>query len=122
LHNKVNKNKAILIFKNIKEQIPDFNEFLTKLQSQNLIDQKFIFQNDLNILLSKFKIQLTQQDFECLIRAFPARNEGSQKRIDVDLLLNFKNMPHDDTKIYQNIELSDDEDNEFYDASGYTGV
>ena len=76
----------------------------------------------MNNLLSKYNISLSQQDFECLIRAFPARNEGSFKWIDIDLLLNFKNMPQDDTKIYNNIELSDDEDNEFYDASGYTGV
>lgn len=124
LHNKVNRNWALDLYQQIFTKIgnKDWPTFITSKLTPFLKDNSLIFENDLKNILASYSIRFTDDDYKCLYRAFPGRHEGSFKSINISSLLSLQQQAYDDSKVYENIELSDEEDKQFFDASGYTGV
>jgi len=84
-------------------------------------DEGHISELDLKKTLESYKANMTAQDIDTVISAFPGRNQGMTRRLDVSLLGKVAS-DASDKKLYDDIDLSDEEDAEFVDASGYTGV
>lgn len=124
LHNKVNGNKAHALIQDVFNTIgpKTWHGFIKTEVKPLLKEGNLIFESDFKRLLSTHQIKFSEEDFKCLCWAFPGRHEGSSKSINLHHLLSLQQLPYDDSKIYENIELSDEEDKQFYDASGYTGI
>lgn len=71
--------------------------------------------------MSKFHIELSSNDRDSLIRAFPGRDEGARKRINISKLYDQKyNLML--RKLYKQVDVHEnDQGDDPVDQSGYTG-
>ena len=61
-------------------------------------------------MLNALNINLTEENYKCIYQAFPGRHEGSNKSINIEFLLSLPAQTLDDSKAYENMDLSDEDD------------
>lgn len=84
-------------------------------------DKNQIFLDDFINVLKKFKIALTNKEQAMILDAFPGRDEGDRRRVNVGKLYDHK---YDMMlqRIYQKVDVHEnDGDDDPVDQSGYTG-
>ena len=99
-----------------------FPQFLRLLRhTADPTDASQIFFDDFLYLLKRFDLTLTQYEQEKLLNAFPGRDEGLRKRINVAKIYEC-NLQRDIQRAYQGVNYDCDGDDDPIDQSGYTGI